>query len=317
MPGMSNSRRVKIAAAGYSVVALFVGALLLLRHYHPGLSATERITFSALAVAPLVLALLWEHLKGFKVGEIEITLAEVAPRVDFDLASNFQELQGSGTPALVQAISAAITRKDVSLLAVNLRSIPYWWSTRLYLLAALASEYTNIQRLIFVEQDAARIYIGMASPAAVRQALGRKFPYLESAFLQVQQNCRSGASSPEQEVSNFGYQWPGWQFETQPPVYKENCQKCGVPQYQRNSVPEQEARQLVQAAQLREWLGDVMETEYRDWDGKPASSELYARIMTCNSSYVPLLLYRQRLEKVVSRHDLAQHLALSTLGSPD
>lgn len=317
MPIISQKRRLLIAAVGYGVVALFAGALLLLRHHYPALSSTERIIFSAVAVAPLVLALLWEHLKGFKVGEIEITLAQVAPRVDFDLAGNFQELQGSGTPALVQAISSAIVRKDLDLLAVNLRSTPYWWSTRLYLLAALASEYTNIQRLIFVEQDAARIYVGMASPAAVRRALARRFPYLESAFQEVQRICRTGASSLEQEVSNFGYQWPGMQFEVDPAKYTETCPQCKSAVYERKSLPEQDVRQLVQALELREWLGDVLETGSRDWDGKPASPGLFARIMTCDLSYVPLLLYGQRLEKVVSRSDLAQHIAISSMGSTD
>ncbi len=317
MPVISQKRRLVIAAVGYGVVTLFAGVLLFLRHYYPALASTERIIFSGLAVAPLVLALLWEHLKGFKIGEIEITLAEVTPHVDFDLAANFQELQGSGTPALVQAISGAVARKDLNLLAVNLRSAPYWWSTRLYLLAALASEYTNIERLIFVEGDAARIYIGMASPGAVRRALARRFAYLESTFQQVQRNCRTGASSLEQEISNFGYQWPGQQFEIQPPTYKEKCPRCNAYGVETHLVPEQEARQLVQAAQLREWLGSVMETEYREWDGKPASQELYARIMTCDSAYVPLLFFGIRLERVVSRRDLAQRLALSSLGSPD
>jgi len=63
----------------------------------------------------LLFALLWEHLKGFKVGEIEITLNEVTSPVNFELASNFQELEGSATPTLVKAISGAISRKDLKL----------------------------------------------------------------------------------------------------------------------------------------------------------------------------------------------------------
>lgn len=41
----------------------------------------------AIAVAPLVLALVWEHVKGVKLGKVEITLAEVAPALHVQLAS--------------------------------------------------------------------------------------------------------------------------------------------------------------------------------------------------------------------------------------
>lgn len=52
--------------------------------------------------------------------------------------------------------------------------MPYWWSTRLFLLAALADDYSNIKQLVFVENDDERSYVGMATPAAVRKAWGRR-----------------------------------------------------------------------------------------------------------------------------------------------
>jgi hypothetical protein len=79
---------------------------------------------------------------------------------------------------------------------VNLRTTPYWWSTRLYLLAALAQEYTEIERLVFVEQDAARVFVGIAAPAAVRRALARRFPDYETVFRAIQQSA-SAARWPD------------------------------------------------------------------------------------------------------------------------
>jgi hypothetical protein len=154
-----------IAAAGYAVLALAAIAFFSLGKLPMELTHTHRLIISAVAVTPVLLALLWEHLKGFKVGQVEITLNEVAPTVDVELASAMQDLRGSETPALAQAISVAADRADLKLVEVNLRSKPYWWSTRLFLLAALVEEYTRIERLIFVEGDAARRYVGMASPS--------------------------------------------------------------------------------------------------------------------------------------------------------
>jgi len=112
----------------------------------------------------------------------------VEPILHVELASEIQNLEGSATQPLLEAMSAALRKKDFRLVLVNLRSGPYWWSTRLYLLAALAEEYTNIERLVFVEQDAARLFVGIAPPAAVRKALAKKFPDLERVFRAVQQS---------------------------------------------------------------------------------------------------------------------------------
>jgi len=198
--------------------------------------------------------------------------------------------------------------------AVNLRSNPYWWSTRLYLLAALADEYTNIERFIFVEQDAARIYVGMATPSDVRKGLGRRLPYLESIFRDTQRNARLGSPNIEQEVSNIGFQWPSQQFEVESPVSAGQCSQCHAVKYDRKLLPEKEVRQLMKASDIREWFGNVLETEFRDWRGNRATLKLYTRIMTCNASYVPLL-HDSHLEKVVNRHDLAKRLAETYLGS--
>ena len=175
MPPVPIRKRVAIALVGYGVLAVFGLAYLLLKRSAATLTTTQQLILSGVAVAPLVLALLWEHLKGVKVGQVEITWNEVTPPLEFELSSQIQDLEASVTPALSAAIRAAVGNSQLKLLAINLRSTPYWWSTRLYLLAALAEEYTYIERLVVVEQDAARVFVGMAAPVGVRKGQCCKF----------------------------------------------------------------------------------------------------------------------------------------------
>jgi hypothetical protein len=284
------SKRFAIGLRGYAAVAVFALTLLTLHGVVPSLSDTERLILAALLAVPLALALFWEHLKGFKLGELEIALVEVSAPIDTKLAAAVQGLKGSETYALVQMIAAAMERRDLRLVESDLRDTPYWWSTRLFLLAALAEEYTDIERFVFVENGAARTYIGMTGPHTLRRVLGARFPEYEQTFNGIHASAAGGAAPCRAQVENIGFQWPG-------------------------SFPpngEASAKLFVTAALLREWLGDALETERREWDGSPATSALYARILSCKSDHVPLL-QGARLEIVVRASDLARRIARSAL----
>ena len=68
------------------------------------------------------------------------------------------------------------------LLELNLRSTPYWWSTRLYLQAALCEDESQIEAFVFVDDDAVKRYWGMATPKEVRNALATQYTYLETIY---------------------------------------------------------------------------------------------------------------------------------------
>jgi quinol monooxygenase YgiN len=284
-------RALVVAAALYGIVAIFFTTFLILRKLTTGLSPTDMLIASVLLVAPLVLALLWDRLKGLKVGPMEITLEQVTTEINVELQTAIQRMQGSETIPLVQQIGAAIEEADMELLEVNLRSTPYWWSTRLYLMAALVEEYTEIQRFIFVERDAARLYIGMASPSAVRKALAARFPNYEQIFKKIFQNIHyvTPETPLKQQVENIAYQWPG--------AFKDS---------------EEQEKYLITPDLLREWLSTALETENREWDGSPGMPSLYAKILTCRGDYVPLVQARQ-LQMVVNRYDLGVQIAESAL----
>jgi len=292
-------KRAAIALVGYGVLALFGLAYFLLKRSAHALTTTQQLILSGVAVAPLVLALLWEHLRGVKVGQVEITWNEVTPPLEFELSSQIQDLEASVTPALSAAIRAAVGNGQLKVLAINLRSTPYWWSTRLYLLAALAEEYTYIERLVVVEQDAARAFVGMAAPARMRKALAKKFPNLEKVFRQLQQ---SGFNWPD-SASQAEYIINQWSNQL---LFASDAQAAAA------LVPEEAVRQLTTSANLKEWLPAALETESRQWSGEKPSPSLYAKILSCTVPYVPLL-NGQRLEKVVNRGELAAKLASSVV----
>lgn len=78
------------------------------------------------------------------------------------------------------------------LLELDLRDSEYWWPTRLFLLSALLTDYTDVCRLVFV-QGASRQYVGMADPAAVRRRVETTIPGLDSAYLAARASAISAA----------------------------------------------------------------------------------------------------------------------------
>lgn len=305
MPTPTLKDRFKIALVAYCVLAVAAIVFLALSRSTASLTFAQKLTLSAVSATPIALSVLWEHIKGFKVGGVEFALKEVVAEVSYEIAAAFQELQGSATPELVTAITKAMQQADVKVVAVNLRSSPYWWSTRLYFLSALAEEFTRIERIVFLEKDALRSYIGMASPAAIRKALAANFPDYERVFRDVMRNTTTYPPDPAQQVQNIGFQWPAQTFRV--------ALEAGVAgPAAEQSLLEKDVRKLISPELLLKWLGNCLETESRSWDGSPASRALYAKILTCNAQYVPLLNGR-RLEQVVNRIELALKIASAKL----
>jgi hypothetical protein len=300
MPRISALQRGLIALAGYGVLAIFASIYGVLRRESSTLTTTQALVISGVAVAPLVLALLWEHLKGVKVGQVEITLTEVSPKLHVELATQIQALEASVTVVLTNAMAAAIGNKEFRLVEINLRTTPYWWSTRLYLLAALAQEYTNIERLVFVELDAARVFVGIAAPAAARRALAKMFPDYETVFREIRQSV-------------IAARWPDLVSEMQAVVNQWSTSFVfTAPAGGAAKVSEKDVRQLTASPQLLEWFGGALETESRQWSGKLPTNSLYGKILSCANPYVPLL-NGVRLEMVVNRAELASKLAASVV----
>jgi hypothetical protein len=92
------------------------------------------------------------------IGTVMAPFVQGAPLQDTTVASIRDMVQGAGNARALLIDVAAHT----------------WWSTRLYLLAALVQALTAVRQFVF--SDGVNVFAGMASPAAVRDGLCAAFP---------------------------------------------------------------------------------------------------------------------------------------------
>jgi hypothetical protein len=78
-----------------------------------------------------------------------------------------------------------------------------WWSTRLYLLAALLQSLTSVRQLVFAHPGGR--FAGMASPAAVREGLCAAFP--EIARFDTELRAGPGSQDTEREITRCVDLW--------------------------------------------------------------------------------------------------------------
>lgn len=94
---------------------------------------------------------------------------------------------------------------EAEIVEISLGPTP-WWSTRLHLVAALASDFTAIRQ--FAVLDAGGRYVLMASPSEVRRALSRRLPQLERAYQESRPAGAFGAAAPIQEIDHVLMMYP-------------------------------------------------------------------------------------------------------------
>ena len=295
------ARRILIVAgAGYAVVGLFAFVYSIVRSGWPDLAQVSSVTIAALAAAPLALALLWDRLSGFKGFGFEVTLTTVSARMEIEVPDALGVFSGDPPSAMtpddleaIERVIQATVEAGQELLELNLRDGNYWWSTRLFLLAALAEEYSRIQQLLFVDQEAERIFVGMAPPSDVRQALANRWPTLELSYQEIRAQVRSlpRTSQPSHIVL-------GWSLHT----FESESQ---------NRVDERNLRVKVNGPLLREWLFAIerqLTAGSVDWDGITDPSLIRSLLFQFHSPYIALLRHG-RLDRVVNRLDLALKVA--------
>lgn len=293
-------RTLLIAAAGYAVVGLFALVYLLVRSGWLHVTQPSAVTIAALAVAPLALALLWDRLSAVKAFGVEISLTSASIRMDTEVIGALaNEPHYSTDQAMVEAINQAIVQPEQELLNVNLRDGRYWWSTRLFLLAALAEDYSRVQQLVFMEQGGARIFVGMAPPSDIRRALARQWPTLEQSYQEIKSNPPDPPDWPDASlIARIVYGWTPHGF------YRDSA-----------AVSEEELKEKVNPSSLHKWLlamGKRLTTESVDWHGISRPYIVRSLLFEFDSPYVALLRHRQ-LDRVVNRLDLALRVARRAL----
>lgn len=142
-----------------------------------------------------------DNLAAKVTGAVAMALSR-EPVVDFPLpreitdVSVIRQFGSTLTPEIIEKIKRAMSDTAGSrVIEIHLGSGRTWWSTRLFLLAALAESFTDIQSLMFVGGKGS--FIGMATPKAVRNAMARQDARLEEAY-------RRSLPRPDQYVGQPG-----------------------------------------------------------------------------------------------------------------
>jgi hypothetical protein len=292
---------VRVALASYAVVALFAAAYGLVALIWPSLSTAGTVTIATLVAGPLALALLWPRMTGLKAFGIEVTLAGAEVGVSGELVAGITtEALGSAAPEIVERVTGAIVSPEDELIEINLGAGDYWWSTRLYLLSALLSDYSNVDHFVVVDRGAERRFLGFASVASVRQALTSASPLLETIYRAIQADVSKDATATTStRVENLVYRWTSANFSSD----------------MTKQVVEKEFRQLVSYDLLYDWLTAVRRRLVRDavvWSGETTASLVRSIILEYESRCVALLR-EASLDRVVNRFELAERVAARQL----
>lgn len=140
---------------------------------------------------------------------------------DINNANAFASAIAMGPSKLPIIQQKILEAKDADAAEINVGSGNAWWSTRLQLVAALATDFTKIRQLVFTANDMpisyvggtgpARVhFVGMYAPADVRQSLAATFPDVEIAYLRARKLPedvgRDTVTEVTQVVVNFGRQ---------------------------------------------------------------------------------------------------------------
>jgi hypothetical protein len=284
--------------ACYAIVAVFGATYGIVSLISADNSPSVGVVWGVGVAAPLALAFIWERLSGFKVFGVEVTLAAAFVRVDATLGtvlSATEEQYFSGNEAILELVDKVAANPDIELLEINLRTTRYWWSTRLYLQAALAEDYTQIQRLVFVDGDAQRRYVGMAAPGEVRRALAQSPGVdLESTYQAIRREVREAVRPPDHsEARSIVYDWAIHAFS-------KDAQPVGEEQVKTSMTTELLARRV------------SLETHFVEWD-KPLDSAALQKLVLEKGVRFVALTQSGRLARIVNAEAFARHLAAETL----
>jgi hypothetical protein len=225
-------------------------------------------------------------------------LTYVAPQASID-----------SLPDLTQKVLELIPAPDTELIEVDLHPEPYWWPSRLFFLAALLDDWTDIRRLVFVSLsgDTRKDYIGMARPHVIRRSIAaRTAEQYEDVYRKAE--ALADIAMPKNHPDL------GLRLRT-------IAQKWDDAYMTVNSDAESEPDpgKLVTAQELRHLLGDGLSVTSVEWDGGPGTTLDYYLIVKTREEFVALTRRAQpetgprQLESAVSASSMAIEISRQVL----
>lgn len=189
-------------------------------------------------------------------------------------------------------IKVAIASVDeIGALQVDLGNNRDWWSTRLYFLAALAADLTDIQVMVFV--DANKNFIGMLPPSVVKERLAQIYDVLRRYGESIE-NEQTG--DIESEVERRINQWE---------TFMDNINK----ERSGNSKKgEESAKSNVTKKNIKRWFGSYMVERALEWEANDSSTWQMQRLIDYPMRFVPIT-EKGEFVRVVDRQALTEQIA--------
>ena len=282
----------RVTLAAYGVVAVFGLAYLIVSLAWSGLSSAETAAVAALIALPLALGLLWPRLTGFKAFGLEVSLAQVTVQPDTRLAVAITAPDlGSAKPELVAQVTALLD-PQIELVEIDLRDGTYWWSTRLFLLAALAQDVSDVRAFVFLRGGIDRRFLGIAAPVTVRRGLAAQTPELEKTYHEVAKDAPVGDA--RQQVQQVVFSWTARSF--------------GAAQMPEGDFTSRISPEKLNSALRR--IGQSLDTASVEWSGYTEDRIVRGLLHDFNGDYVALLRAGS-LDYIVKRRALIEDAARS------
>ena len=229
-----------------------------------------------------------------------VTMAGVTSQLNLQAATALSAESGTGDSDSSGGMSAAIANAVANqqhALKIDLASV--WWSTRLYLIAALAERLTQVRRILIVRTgQPAEEFIGQLSTAMIQSVIGPKIPAL-TVFETSLRARPTILDDVDQEINQVMSEW-------QVAMPSERSAKVDI-------TPEL----------LRRWFGEAMlQQPVHITDLERASVVDLLRLLDYPSDYVPVITRRANANvnlpvsdqvDVLDKHALNARLARSYL----
>lgn len=168
-----------------------------------------------------------------------------------------------------------------------------WWDTRLHLVSALASDFTNIRQFVVLDEQGG--FVTMASPGEIRRALAKSHPVFETVYFKALELAKTAYGS---EVGGITFSYP----DTMRALFPVPPDKAGD-----MSEPERTVKQVITPASLRE-LGIKTEGEAVEQFPEEKLPDFYTRAAVDRSKPFVAVMQAGALQGVINRTDLASRM---------
>jgi Domain of unknown function (DUF4062) len=203
-------------------------------------------------------------------------------QIDLSLSEPFTRQNRLTDSSLYEIKEKIANTEEVGAFQINLGNGTNWWSTRLYLLAALAADLTDIQTMVFV--DANENFVGMMSPAIVKERLSQIHEVLRryEKSLKVKQT-----GDIKTEVEHRVNHWDNFMQTVQ---------------------GEETVKTFVTKKNIKRWFSSYMVERALEWESNDSSTWQMQRLIDYPMRFVPIT-EKGKFVRVVDRQALTEQIA--------